>query len=51
VLFRSVKKLGGVDFIISQKRLAKAAEADNEDDGVSFKYEPWTPNTPPDVWD
>ncbi len=46
-----VKKLGGVDFIISQKRLAKAAEADNEDSGVDFKYEPWNQNTPPNVWD
>jgi len=46
-----VKKLGGIDFIIKQRRLAKAAEADNEDDGVDFKYEPWSPNTPPDVYD
>jgi acyl CoA:acetate/3-ketoacid CoA transferase alpha subunit len=46
-----LKKLGGVDFMINQKRLAKAAEADNEDSGVNFKYEPWTPNTPPDVFD
>ncbi len=46
-----VKKLGGVDFMINQRRLARAAEADNEDDGVDFGYEPWSPRTPPDVYD
>lgn len=46
-----LKKLGGVDFMISQRKLAKAAEADNEDSGVDFRYEPWTYKTPPDVYD
>ncbi len=50
-IYEVVKKLGGVDFMINNKRLAKAAEADNEDDGVNFKYEPWNPNTPPNVFD
>ncbi len=39
-----VKKLGGIDWLINNKRLARAAEMDNEDDGVSFDYEEWHPD-------
>jgi len=37
-----IEKLGGLDFIIENRRLARAAESDNEDDGVDFDYEEWT---------
>ena len=39
-----VTRLGGIDFYVNNRRLAKAAEADNEDDGVSFKYQAWNPD-------
>ena len=45
-----VKKLGGVDYMINNKRLAKAAEADIEDDNVNFKYEAWNPKMV-NTWD
>ncbi len=38
-----VEKLGGSRWAKMSKRLAKAAEMDNDDDGVSYDYEEWTP--------
>jgi len=39
-----IKKLGGVEFMLNNRKLARAAEADNEDDGVNFDYEEWNPD-------
>lgn len=36
-----VNKFGGVKWIQEARRLAKAAEMDNEESGVSFSYETW----------
>jgi len=46
-----VEKLGGVDFITRHKKLARAAEADNEDDGVDFSYRAWSPKGPDGIFD
>jgi glutaconate CoA-transferase subunit A len=40
------KVLGGSKWMVDAKRLTKAEEYDNEDDGVDFGYEEWTRNAP-----
>lgn len=37
-----VEKLGGAAWVAEARRLAKAAEGDNEFDGVDFTYESWS---------
>ena len=40
------KLLGGSKWMVNAKRLTKAEEGDNEDDGVDFHYKEWTMNDP-----
>lgn len=40
------KFLGGSKWMMMAKRLTKAEEYDNEDEGVDFHYEEWTTNAP-----
>lgn len=40
------KLLGGSKWMVNAKRLTKAEEGDNEDEGVDFHYKEWTMNDP-----
>jgi len=40
------KLLGGSKWMVEAKRLTKAAEYDNDDDGVDFHYDEWTRDDP-----
>ncbi len=48
--FDFIEKLGGAKWLAEAKRLTKAAEYDNEDDGVDFSYEEWNPGTVDGNW-
>jgi len=43
--FDFVEKLGGAKWISEARRQTRAAEYDNEDDGVDFSYDEWTEKT------
>ena len=45
-----VEKLGGARWIAKSRRLTKAAEYDNEDEGFDFSYEPYTLKKDPGVY-
>lgn len=40
------KLLGGSKWMVNARRLTKAEEGDNEDEGVDFHYKEWTMNDP-----
>ena len=45
-----MEKLGGARWIAKSRRLTKAAEYDNEDEGFDFSYEPYTLKKDPGVY-
>ena len=48
--FDFLEKLGGARWIIESKRLTKAEEYDNEDEGFNFSYKEWTAKEPTDIY-
>ncbi len=48
--FEFVEKLGGAKWIAEARRQTKAAEYDNEDDGVDYAYEEWHPGIQKEIW-